>query len=96
VTFGSPFGSQGDSGSRREQVRQGCGSASVSGKSGIGPGQWSIDHVLGWFDPPGWIGLGLALIPGLGGAAALLAIFWRPVKAPASPAAVDSETAEQS
>jgi len=64
------------------------------GLSGVGAGQWSIDHALGWFDPPGWLGLGVALIAGLGGAAALLAVFWRPVRTPAPAAAVDSEPAQ--
>jgi putative oxidoreductase len=53
------------------------------GLSGTGSGQWSLDHALGWFDPPGWLGLGIALIAGLGGAAALLAVFWRPASTPA-------------
>jgi putative oxidoreductase len=48
------------------------------GLAGIGPGEWSLDHQLGWFDPPGWAGLGIALIAGLGGAAGLLTTFWRP------------------
>lgn len=63
------------------------------GLSGVGSGQWSIDYALGWFSPPGWLGLGLALIAGTGGAAGLLATFWRPVGAPA-PTAVDLEAAE--
>jgi putative oxidoreductase len=46
--------------------------------AGIGPGRWSLDHALGWFDPPGWTGLLVALIAGAGGAATLLAVFWRP------------------
>jgi putative oxidoreductase len=52
------------------------------GLAGAGPGQWSFDHALSWFDPPGWIGLGIALAGGLGGAAALLALYWRPQPAP--------------
>lgn len=48
------------------------------GLAGVGPGEWSIDHAVGWFDPPGWLGLGIALIAGLGGAAGLLVLFWRP------------------
>jgi putative oxidoreductase len=48
------------------------------GLAGVGPGQWSLDHVLGWFDPPGWTGLGIALAVGLGGASGLLALYWRP------------------
>ena len=54
------------------------------GLAGIGPGQWSLDHALGWFDPPGWIGLGVALAAGLGGGAGLLAFYWRPTPAPAT------------
>jgi putative oxidoreductase len=48
------------------------------GLAGVGPGQWSIDHVLGVFYPPGFLGLAVALILGLAGAATLLAGFWRP------------------
>jgi putative oxidoreductase len=58
------------------------------GLSGTGPGEWSLDHELGWFYPPGWLGLGIALIVGLGGAGGLLAVFWRPASAPAPTAAV--------
>lgn len=56
------------------------------GLAGVGSGQWSVDHALGWFDPPGWIGLGIALVAGLGGAFGLLALYWRPtpVAAPAA------------
>jgi putative oxidoreductase len=50
----------------------------AAGLAGIGPGAWSLDHQLGWFSPPGWIGLGIALAGGLGGAAALLTACWRP------------------
>lgn len=53
------------------------------GLAGIGPGEWSLDHAFGWFDPPGWLGLGIALIAGLGGAVVLLAAFWRPARSPA-------------
>jgi putative oxidoreductase len=48
------------------------------GVSGAGPGQWSLDYGLGWFDPPGWIGLVIALAAGVGGAVLLLGTFWRP------------------
>src|SRR4051812_44461283 len=48
------------------------------GLAGVGSGRWSVDHALGWFDPPGWWGLGLAAIAGFGGGAALLVTFWRP------------------
>jgi putative oxidoreductase len=47
----------------------------------IGAGEWSLDNALDWFQPnPGGTGLLIALIAGAGGAAALLATFWRPVK----------------
>ena len=48
------------------------------GVAGVGPGRWSVDQALGWFDPPGWLGLLIAVIAGFGGAAALLVTFWRP------------------
>jgi len=56
------------------------------GLAGVGAGEWSIDHAAGWFDPPGWWGLGIALVAGIGGAAGLLVTFWRPAasKEPAS------------
>lgn len=45
----------------------------------IGPGAWSLDE---WFDLNddlvGWPGLLIAAIGGVGGGAALLAVFWRP------------------
>lgn len=48
----------------------------------IGPGQWSLDHALDVFDPPGMAGLVIALVAGLGGALGLLAAFWRPANRP--------------
>lgn len=52
----------------------------------LGAGDWSLDHALDdsidLEDLAGWTGLGIALVAGAGGAAALLAVFWRP--APAS------------
>ncbi len=48
------------------------------GLAGVGAGRWSVDNALGWFQPPGWNGLLIALIGGFGGAAGLLAVFWRP------------------
>lgn len=48
------------------------------GLSGVGPGGWSLDHAAGVFDPPGWLGLGIAVIAGAGGALLLLAVSWRP------------------
>lgn len=50
------------------------------GLAGVGAGQWSADHALGWFSPPGWTGLGIALVAGLGGALTLLGLCWRPVQ----------------
>jgi putative oxidoreductase len=46
--------------------------------AGVGAGSWSLDGALGWFEPPGWVGLAVALIAGFGCAAGLLAVFWRP------------------
>ena len=48
------------------------------GLGGVGPGRWSLDHAAGWFDPPGWLGLAITLIGGVGGAIGLLVVFWRP------------------
>ncbi|HEX2850748.1 MAG TPA: DoxX family protein [Acidimicrobiales bacterium] len=45
-----------------------------------GSGDWSVDHALGLFDPPGVAGLAIALVAGAGGALALLAVFWRPAR----------------
>jgi putative oxidoreductase len=46
----------------------------------MGPGEWSIDHAIGldWTAWDGWIGLVLAGVIGLGGAALQLAICYRP------------------
>jgi putative oxidoreductase len=45
----------------------------------LGAGEWSIDHAIEFEDPiPGVSGLVTALVAGAGGAAALLAVFWRP------------------
>ncbi|HEY2430705.1 MAG TPA: DoxX family protein [Acidimicrobiales bacterium] len=55
--------------------------ALVSAAIGVmGPGEWSLDHAIGWHDIHG--GWGLALSFGLGFVAALglLAVFWRPPK----------------
>ena len=46
----------------------------------LGPGEWSLDHAIGFEDPPGVSGLVTALVLGAGGAAVLLALFWRPVE----------------
>jgi putative oxidoreductase len=44
----------------------------------LGAGEWSLDHAIGIFDPPGWAGLAIAAAAGGGGAALLLLLFWRP------------------
>jgi putative oxidoreductase len=44
----------------------------------LGPGQWSIDNPAGLLRLDGWTGFWIALGAGGGGAAALLAGFWRP------------------
>jgi len=45
----------------------------------IGPGRWSLDHALDLTDDlVGLPGLVTALVAGVGGAAALLAVAWRP------------------
>jgi putative oxidoreductase len=51
--------------------------------TGTGAGSWSIDHALGIFDPPGWLASGICWAAGSIGAAALLALCWRPTKADA-------------
>jgi putative oxidoreductase len=43
----------------------------------VGPGGWSLDRVLGW-GFGGWWAFAITAGAGLGGAAALLAVFWRP------------------
>jgi putative oxidoreductase len=50
----------------------------------LGAGQWSLDHAIGVFDPPGAEGLLISAGAGGLGAAALLAIFWRPPSKAAS------------
>jgi len=49
---------------------------------GLGAGGWSLDRAIHWFQPPGWIGLGIAVIVGAGGALILLVACWRPAKKP--------------
>jgi len=49
-------------------------SACAVGLAGTGPGRWSVDHVLGLFDPPTWGWFAAACGVGAGGAAALLAL----------------------
>ena len=54
----------------------------------LGGGRVSIDHALGIADDlDGWLGLAIAGIAGLGGAAVLLATSWRPAPRDVSSAA---------
>ena len=47
----------------------------------VGPGGWSLDEALDVFRPvPGDDGFWIVLVAGFGGAAALLAGFWRPAE----------------
>jgi putative oxidoreductase len=47
----------------------------------LGPGEWSVDHQVDALrDLAGASGLWIALVAGVGGAAGLLATFWRPAK----------------
>ena len=46
----------------------------------MGPGEWSIDNALDFSWVSGISGLLIAAIAGLGGAAGLLVVFWRPEK----------------
>lgn len=48
----------------------------------LGPGRWSIDDAAGLLGLAGWTGLWIALGAGAGGAALLLAGFWRPAPKP--------------
>ena len=43
----------------------------------VGAGEWSLDNAVG-FAPSGWWGLAITLVMGVGGAASLLVVFWRP------------------
>lgn len=43
----------------------------------LGPGDWSVDNAID-FQLSGWWGLVSALVIGVGGTVALLAVFWRP------------------
>ncbi len=45
----------------------------------VGPGEWSLDEAFGIMDDlTGWTGLLIAVLAGVGGAVALLAVSWRP------------------
>lgn len=46
----------------------------------LGPGQWSVDHLLGLRRFDGWWGLLISAGAGGGGALLLLAAAWRPAK----------------
>ncbi len=43
----------------------------------LGAGRWSLDNAVG-FHPGGWWGFAIVVVVGFGGAASLLAVFWRP------------------
>lgn len=49
----------------------------------LGPGEWSLDNAID-YETTHWWGLTIALVIGLGGAATLLAVFWRPERQPAA------------
>jgi len=53
----------------------------------LGGGEWSLDHAFGIDSIAGWTGFWIAVGAGGGGAAALLAAFWRPAKPAPAPAA---------
>jgi len=44
----------------------------------LGAGEWSVDDALDMEDMAGWTGFWITVIAGFGGAAGLLAVFWRP------------------
>jgi putative oxidoreductase len=48
------------------------------GVAGLGAGEWSLDHAVGIFEEPSMTGFLIGLLAGGGGAAGLLAVFWRP------------------
>jgi len=50
---------------------------------GLGAGDWSLDHAVS-LDLAGLKGVAIAAVGGLGGAALLLAVYWRPEKKPAA------------
>lgn len=47
------------------------------GVAGAGPGRWSLDRAVGWFDALNWAWFALAVGGGALGATVLLAVFWR-------------------
>ena len=51
----------------------------------LGPGKWSVDEGLDLY-AHGWLSLVITLVVGVGGAATLLLVFWRPApkEAPAT------------
>jgi putative oxidoreductase len=51
----------------------------------LGAGQWSVDHAAG-IELTGWTGFAVTAAAGIGGALALLAVFWRPPKRERAPA----------
>jgi putative oxidoreductase len=50
----------------------------------MGPGNWSIDHLLKFHWVSGYSSFAITAVVGLGGAALLLIVFWRPEKKPAA------------
>jgi hypothetical protein len=46
--------------------------------AGLGAGEWSLDNAAGIFEHPTMGGFLIGLLAGGGGAATLLAVFWRP------------------
>jgi putative oxidoreductase len=52
--------------------------------AGIGAGKWSIDWHIDSTWLLGWKGLLIAAVFGVGGAATLLAVYWKPEKKPAA------------
>jgi putative oxidoreductase len=48
----------------------------------IGPGEWSLDNVIG-LETSGLVPFAITAVAGLGGAVGLLVVFWRPDPKPA-------------